>query len=77
MRKLSWLLSGVVLGFVAAHFVNGTPGGRRFFERVNRGVEEFNRAFSTGYHEAEAAVDELADDVESALSKLRDKNAAD
>ncbi len=55
MRKLNWLVSGVVIGFVAAHFVNSTEGGRRFFGRVNRGMEEFSRAFSTGYHDAEAA----------------------
>lgn len=54
MRALKWLLGGVVLGFVAAHFVNQNPEGRRFFERVNRGVEEFGRAFAAGYHEGEA-----------------------
>ncbi|MFV0433549.1 MAG: hypothetical protein ACK5LO_06200 [Leucobacter sp.] len=53
MRKLQWLLSGVVLGFIAAHFVNQTAEGRRFFDRVNRGVEEFQRAFATGYREAD------------------------
>ncbi|MBP1325118.1 hypothetical protein JOF28_000350 [Leucobacter exalbidus] len=53
MRKLLWLLNGVVLGFIAAHFVNQTPEGRRFFDRVGRGLEEFGRAFSNGYHEAE------------------------
>ncbi|QYM76071.1 hypothetical protein [Leucobacter luti] len=76
MRKLLWLLNGAVLGFVAAHFVNQTPEGRRFFDRVNRGVNEFSRAFTTGY-EAEADADDaaLADDVESALRELRDKDS--
>ncbi|WP_024357125.1 hypothetical protein [Leucobacter chironomi] len=73
MRKLLWLMSGVVLGFVAAHFVNQTPEGRRFFARVNRGVDELNRAFVTGYREAEAEADELLDDVENALRKLREQ----
>lgn len=54
MRKLMWLLSGVALGFVAAHFVNRTPEGRRFFDRLNRGVDEFGRAFAAGYHDVEA-----------------------
>ncbi|WP_053383886.1 hypothetical protein [Leucobacter celer] len=76
MRKLLWLMSGVVMGFVAAHFVNQTPEGRRFFTRLNRGVEEFNRAFSAGYREAEGEAEDLIDDVEEALRKLRDKNAA-
>lgn len=54
MRKLTWLLTGAVLGFVAAHFVNRSPEGRRFFARVNRGIDELQSAFVTGYHEAEA-----------------------
>ena len=53
MRRFSWLLSGVVLGFIAAHYANRTPEGRRFFTRLNRGAEEFQRAFAAGYYEAE------------------------
>ena len=71
MGKLLALLWGVVIGFIAAHFVNQTPEGRRFFGRVNRGMEEFSRAFRTGYQEAEAEVDELADDLEQALRAAR------
>ncbi|MBL3686921.1 hypothetical protein D3248_08150 [Leucobacter zeae] len=73
MRRLQWLLSGVVLGFVAAHFVNRTPEGRRFFDRVNRGLDEFGRAFATGYREEEAVSNETIDDVEAALRDLTDK----
>ncbi|RGE19563.1 YtxH domain-containing protein [Leucobacter sp. wl10] len=76
MRRLLWLLAGAVLGFIAAHFVDQTPEGRRFFARVNRGVAEFNRAFSTGYHEVEQAAEDLVDDVEEALQKLRDRDGA-
>ncbi|WP_025132932.1 hypothetical protein [Leucobacter sp. PH1c] len=72
MRKLMWLLGGVVLGFVAAHFVNQNPEGRRFFDRVNRGMNEFSRAFASGY-EAEADDTELADELEEALRDLRDR----
>lgn len=54
MRRLKWLLGGVVLGFVAAHFVNQSPEGRRFFERVNQGAREFNDALQEGYREAQA-----------------------
>ncbi|QIM16623.1 hypothetical protein G7067_09740 [Leucobacter insecticola] len=69
MQKLRWLVCGAVLGFVAAHFVNRTPEGRRFFDRVNRGIAEFNRAFDKGYHEG----DPVHLDVEAALSSLPDK----
>lgn len=70
MRKLLWLFNGVVLGFIAAHFVNQTPEGRRFFDRVGRGVEEFGRAFSNGYHDAEQEDAEF----EATLRDLGSKN---
>ncbi|GAA1620564.1 hypothetical protein [Leucobacter chromiireducens] len=75
MRKLTWLLGGAVLGFVAAHFVNQTPEGRRFFDRVNRGMSEFSRAFTSGY-EAEAEHDEATTDaeLEAALRGLSQKS---
>ena len=74
MRKLMWLLGGAALGFVAAHFVNQTPEGRRFFDRVNRGAEELGRAIAAGYHEAESGVAEAIDEVEDALRDLPDRH---
>ncbi|UOQ58689.1 hypothetical protein MUN78_07665 [Leucobacter allii] len=71
MRRLGWLLTGAALGFVAAHFVNRTPEGRRFFTRVNRGMEEFGRAFASGY-EAESDADGFDEDLEAALRDLPD-----
>ena len=53
MSKFRWFVTGSILGFVAAHFVNQTTEGRRFFERLNRGVSEFNRAFDRGYNDVE------------------------
>jgi len=73
MRKLLWLMTGVVLGFIGAHFVNQTPEGRRFFARVNRGLDELGSAFVAGYRMAEAEADEALDDVEDALRKLREQ----
>lgn len=72
MQKLRWLVGGAVLGFIAAHFVNQTTEGRRFFDRLNRGIAEFNRAFDKGYHDAEPG--EAGDDVEAALRALPDKS---
>lgn len=74
MRKLGWLLAGVALGFVAAHFVNQTRGGREFFERLNRGAREFGDAVLTGYREGEEEFAEALDDVERRLAKLEAKN---
>jgi len=74
MRRLSWLIVGVALGFVAAHFVNQTPEGRRFFDRVNRGAREFGDAIADGYREAEEEFSEMLDDVERRLAELEAKN---
>ncbi|MGD9606243.1 MAG: hypothetical protein AB7V10_02065 [Leucobacter sp.] len=73
MRRLSWLIVGVALGFVAAHFVNQTPEGRRFFERVNRGAREFGDAVASGYRVAEEEFSEALDDVERRLAELEAK----
>ncbi|MBO1902872.1 YtxH domain-containing protein [Leucobacter weissii] len=74
MRRLSWLVVGAALGFVAAHFVNQTPEGRRFFERVGRGAREFGDAIAEGYREAEEEFVEVLDDVERRLTELESKN---
>lgn len=70
MRKITWLIAGVGLGFIAAHFVNSTPEGKRFFDRVNQGAREFNDAVQDGYRRG---AEELLEDVEEALKNLRDK----
>ncbi len=68
MRKFVLLVFGAAIGFVAAHFVNQSPGGRQFFERVNRGTEELSRAFAQGYRAAEQ------DQFEQKLNDLGPKN---
>ena len=73
MRRLSWLIVGIALGFVGAHFVNQTPEGRRFFDRVGRGAKEFGDAVAAGYHEVEEVFSEVLDDVERRLAKLEAK----
>ena len=76
MRKLMWLLTGVGLGFVAAHFVNQTPEGRRFFDRLNQGAREFSDAVASGYHDVELAADEAIDEADAVLeSALEDIQA--
>jgi hypothetical protein len=44
MKNILWLIVGVGLGFVAAHQINKTPEGKRFFEN----------AVVDGYKEREA-----------------------
>lgn len=74
MRKLSWLIVGVALGFIGAHFVNQTPGGRRFFDQVGRGVQEFGDAIAEGYRVADQELTETLDDVKRRLTKLEANN---
>jgi len=76
MRRLGWLIAGVGIGFAAAHFIDRNPKGHEFFRRVNRGFEEFNRAFAVGYRnvEAEAGEEAALDEIEAALRGLADKN---
>lgn len=67
MGKLFWLITGVALGFVGAHFVNQTTEGRRFFARVNRGMDELGRAFASGYREGDADEDADAEALSAAI----------
>ncbi|GAA3584995.1 hypothetical protein GCM10022198_05360 [Klugiella xanthotipulae] len=70
MRKLVWLISGVAIGFVAAHYVNQSPEGRRFFEEIEQGRREFADAVSRGYHNRGAELGSALNDVEHALNNL-------
>ena len=54
MKKIVWLIVGVGLGFVAAHQINKTPEGKRFFEDVDSRAHEFSSAVVDGYKEREA-----------------------
>lgn len=43
------LAAGVAAGFVAAHLINSTEGGRRFFADVNERIDGFTGAVRDGY----------------------------
>ncbi|MEB4616221.1 hypothetical protein [Leucobacter sp. M11] len=73
MRKFFTLIFGVALGFVAAHFINSTPEGRRFFQRVDRSVKQFGDAVVSGYRSGESELEDTLDDVERALKRLAPK----
>ncbi len=73
VRKLVLFVFGVATGFVAAHFVNQSPSGRRFFERVNRGIAELSNAFSSGYEAAER--EQFDEDLERTLKGLDRKDS--
>ncbi|GAA1319323.1 hypothetical protein ACFSWE_06235 [Leucobacter albus] len=73
MRKFVLFVFGVATGFVAAHFVNQSPGGRRFFERLNRGLAELTNAFTSGYEAAER--EQFDEELERTLKGLDAKDS--
>lgn len=69
MKSFLWLIVGVGVGFFAAHKLNQTPQGRRFFDDINSRTREFSDAVSDGYRKREAelraAIDEAEDTIAS------------
>jgi hypothetical protein len=70
MKNILWLIVGVGLGFVAAHQINKTPEGKRFFEDVDSRAHEFSNAVVDGYKEREAELRAAVADVGDALSDI-------
>ncbi|MES2170065.1 MAG: hypothetical protein V4479_05000 [Actinomycetota bacterium] len=54
MKSLVLLIVGVGIGFVAAHQINKTPEGKRFFADVDSRAKEFSSAVVEGYKAREA-----------------------
>lgn len=68
MKKVLWLIVGVGVGFIAAHQVNKTPEGRRFFEDVDNKAREFGSAVIDGYKAREAELRSAVADAEDAIA---------
>ncbi len=68
MKRLLWLVVGVGVGFVAAHQLNKTPEGRRFFEDVDAKAREFGSAVVDGYKAREAELRAAVADAEDAIA---------
>ncbi|MBB5631866.1 hypothetical protein BKA04_000089 [Cryobacterium mesophilum] len=68
MKKLLWLVVGVGVGFVAAHQLNKTPEGRRFFEDIDAKAREFGGAVVDGYKAREAELRAAVADAEEAIA---------
>jgi hypothetical protein len=70
MKKLLYLVVGVVLGFAVAHVVSRNPSGKKFFDNLDAKAHEFGTAVMDGYRGREAELRAAASDVESALEDL-------
>ena len=68
MKKILWLVAGVGIGFAAAHQINKTPEGRKFFEDVDSKAREFGGAVVDGYKAREAELRAAVADAEDAIA---------
>ena len=63
MKNVLWLIVGVGVGFVAAHQIAKTPGGKKFFDDVNAKAHDFGDAVVDGYKQREAELRAAIDDI--------------
>lgn len=68
MKKILWLIVGIGVGFVAAHQLNKTPEGRKFFDDVDAKAREFGGAVVDGYKAREAELRAAVADAEDAIA---------
>lgn len=70
MKNLLCLVFGVGIGFVAAHQINKTPEGRRFFEDVDSVTRDFTVAVVDGYRSREAELKAAVAEAEETIADL-------
>jgi len=73
MKGLLLLVVGVGVGFVAAHQINKTPEGKKFFEDVDARAKEFSGAVVDGYKAREAELRDAVSKAEDVIADLRAK----
>ncbi|GAA3937015.1 YtxH domain-containing protein [Pseudoclavibacter caeni] len=61
--RLFWFIAGVGAGFVAAHQIARTEGGRAFFDEVNDFVSNVSTSFRERTAEVREAIDDLQDEL--------------
>ncbi|MCU1523610.1 MAG: hypothetical protein JWO18_504 [Microbacteriaceae bacterium] len=74
MKNLLWLIVGIGVGFIAAHQINKTPEGKKFFEDVDNRAKEFSNAVVDGYRAREAELRAAVADAEDVIADLRSKS---
>jgi hypothetical protein len=71
MKNILLLVFGAAIGFIAAHQINKTPEGRRFFEEVDSRVSEFTDAVVDGYKAREAELRAAVAEAEETIADLK------
>ena len=62
MKRLSWLLIGVIGGFVAAHFMNKDPRGQELFADLDARLSRVTAIIGDAYRQQDARLSDPADD---------------
>ena len=63
MKNALWLVIGIGTGFLAAHQLNRTAGGRAVFAELDARMREFTAAVASGYHSRDAELRGAPNDV--------------
>lgn len=69
MKSALWVVVGVGIGFVAAHFVSKTPQGKQLFEEIDSVTREFTSAVVEAYREREAELRAAVAEAEDAIAE--------
>lgn len=73
MKNVILLVVGVAIGFVVAHEVAKTSGGKRLFEEVDAKARAFGSAVIDGYRTREAELRAAVAGAEGAIADLRER----
>lgn len=71
-KKLLLMVFGGAIGFFVAHQFGKSDTGQRFFQDVDRRVQEVSNAAAEGYKKQENALKAVLKDVEAAINDLKD-----
>ncbi len=75
MKSILLIIVGVGVGFIAAHQLNKTPEGKRFFEDVDSRAKEFSSAVVDGYKAREAELRAAVADAEGVIADLTSRSS--
>ncbi|RFA12714.1 hypothetical protein B7R21_10285 [Subtercola boreus] len=73
MKKVLWFAAGITVGVVAAHQLNQTAQGKRFFAELDAKIKDFSEALADGYHERENELRSAIGDAGDAVKKAAQK----
>ena len=73
MKKVLWLIVGIGIGILAAHQVNQTAQGKKFFSNFDKKTKEFTDSFLDGYRERESELRDAVSDVGDRMKKAAKK----